>query len=243
MDSQDSRFTTPTPRIHGLYDINTPPSAQPHSPPFEIPESQQTTQTWDSRNGLRPVTEPLTPELLTHSQLLPDSLSQPFPPLFVLDSQAESSQAESSQELSQGPKRHYFRAPETSRDKRLQIQTALLFRIPHAEIKHVLDVTEHQITQAKLRLTPQKTRAGRLPTLHTPEKTQLKEWLLSSPSHRHVAYYKMPRHLSQLHAKERAFQTAVQDIGYCRRVSRKKGYSDDPEVYRERFDLMVESKD
>jgi hypothetical protein len=190
MDSQDSRFTIPPPCIHGLYNINTPPSTQPRSPPFEIPESQQTTQSWDSRDGLRPVTEPLTPELLTHSQLLPDSLSQPSPPLFVPDSQAESSQ-----ELSQGPKHHYFRAPETSRDKRLQIQIALLFRIPHAEIKHVLDVTEHQITQAKLRLTPQKTRAGRLPILHTPEKTQLKEWLLSSPSHRHVAYYKMPCHL------------------------------------------------
>jgi hypothetical protein len=70
--------------------------------------------------------------------LLPDSLTQPSPPLFVPDSQADSSQ-----ELSQGPKRHYTYAPETSRDKRLQIQIALLFRIPHSEIKHVLDVTDY----------------------------------------------------------------------------------------------------
>jgi hypothetical protein len=53
----------------------------------------------------------------------------------------------------------------------------------------------------------------------------------------------MPRHLPQLYAKERAFRIAVQDIGYCRQVSRKKGYSDDPEVYRERFDFTAESKD
>jgi hypothetical protein len=146
MDSQDSRFTTPPPRIYGLYDINTPPSAQPRSPPFKIPESQQTTQSWDSHNGprpqinesqlftqswdsrddLRPVTEPLTPELLAHSQLLPNSLTQPSPPLFVPDSQADSSQEFS-------PLRSHVYNPshvECTRDKRLQIQTALLFKIP-----------------------------------------------------------------------------------------------------------------
>ena len=41
------------------------------------------------------------------------------------------------------------------------------------------------------------------------KKEELKKWLLASPSHRHVAYYKMARHLPQLHAKEKAFRTAV----------------------------------
>jgi hypothetical protein len=49
----------------------------------------------------------------------------------------------------------------------------------------------------------------------------------------HVLQY----HLLQLHAKEKAFQTAIQDIGYYRRVSRKKGFSDDPTVCQERLDL------
>jgi len=73
-------------------------------------------------------------DLLPDSQLLPDSLlneSIPSPPLFVPDSQADSSQ-----ELSQGTNHRYYTcAPQTSRDLRLQIQIALLFRIPHAEIK------------------------------------------------------------------------------------------------------------
>jgi hypothetical protein len=103
----------------------------------------------------------------------------------------------------------------------------------------VLDVTDYQIWYAKNhRLTPQKGGKPHNIGLHTPEKEKLKTWLLASPSHRHVAYYKMARHLPQLHAKEKAFRTAIQDISYCRRVSRKKGYSDDPEVIQERLNLV-----
>ena len=80
---------------------------------------------------------------------------------------------------------------------------ALLFKIPLPQIKETLDVTNDQIYYTKHhRLTPQKTKAGRHAKLHTPEKTQLKEWL-----------------------------------DYCRRVSRKKGFSDDPKVCQERLDL------
>jgi hypothetical protein len=244
MDSQDPRFTTPPPYDGGygnIYDAETPPSAQPRSLPLSLPDSQKTTQSWDSQNGPHPPqTDKSQPaeswgsrDFLTNSQLLPDSLTQPSPPLFVPDSQAESSQ-----ELSQGPKRHYTCAPETSRDLRLQIQIALLFRIPHAEIKQVLDVTDHQIKYARNhRPTPQKGGKAQYVTLHTPQKEELKKWLLASPSHRHVSYYKMPHHLPQLHAKEAAFRTAIRNIGYCRQVSRKKGFSDDPAVYQERLDL------
>ena len=114
MDSQDSRFTTPPPNYGNLYDADTPPSAQPRSP-LSLPDSQKTTQSCDSR------------DLLPDSQLLPDSLineSIPSPPLFVLDSQAESSQ-----ESSQGSNT-WTRAIDCTRDKRLQIQTTLLFKIP-----------------------------------------------------------------------------------------------------------------
>jgi hypothetical protein len=122
MDSQDSRFTTPPPDYGNLYGAETPPSAQPRSPlSLSLSDSQKTTQSWDSRNGPRP-------------QI---GESQPSPPLFIPDSQADFSQ-----ELSQGTNHHYICAPETSRNKRLQIQTALLFRIPHAEIKERLDITD-----------------------------------------------------------------------------------------------------
>jgi hypothetical protein len=201
-----------------------------NGPRPQINESQQTTQSWDSRDGPRPV----TPGFLTHSQLLPNSLlaSQPSPPLFIPDSQEESSQSQPSQG-SNNPFSSWARAIDCTRDKRLQIQTALLFKIPWAQIKETLDVTDSQIYYARShRLTPQKSKTGRHAKLHTPEKTQLKEWLLSSPSHRHVAYRKIPHFLPQLHAKEQAIRTAVQDIGYCRRVSRKKGFSDDPAVCR-----------
>ena len=206
MDLQDSRFTTPPPDYGNLYDADTPPSAQPRSPPLSLPDSQKTTQSWDSRNSPRPHesqqttqsrdNRPVTPELLTHSQLLPDSLaSQPSPPLFVPDSQAEPSQAEPSQGSSQGSNT-WTRAIDCTRDKRLQIQTALLFKIPWAQIKETLDVSDSQINYTKNnRLTPQKSKTGRHAKLHTPEKTTLKEWLLSSPSHRHVAYHKIPHFL------------------------------------------------
>ncbi|PMD63618.1 uncharacterized protein K444DRAFT_324118 [Hyaloscypha bicolor E] len=120
MDSQDSRFTTPPPDYGNLYDVETPPPAQPRSP-LSLPDSQKTMQSWDSRNGPRPQINE----------------SQPSPPLFIPDSQADSSQ-----ELSRGTNYRYICAPETLRNKRLRIQIALLFRIPHAEIKERLDITD-----------------------------------------------------------------------------------------------------
>ena len=241
MDSQDSRFITPPPYYGNLYDAETPPSAQPRSP-LEIPESQQTTQSWDSRNGPRPPqmdeSQSLNSrDILPDSQLLPDSFIQPSPPLIIPDSQADSSQ-----ELSQGSNiSSLWRTTDCTRDTRLQIQTALLFKIPHSQIKETLDVTDSQIYYAKNhRLIPQRRKSGRHAKLHTPEKTQLKEWLLSSPSHRPVAYHKMPRYLPQLHVNEPAFHTAIRDIGYCRRVARKKGFSNNPEVIQERLALAEE---
>jgi hypothetical protein len=128
--------------------------------------------------------------------------------------------------------------PDYTRDKRLQIQTALLFKIPRPQIMEVLDVTDGQITYAKNhRLTPQKTKAGKHAKLCTPQKVELKNWLLASPSHRHVAYHKIPHFLPQLHAGEKAIRTAIHDIGYCRRVERRKGFSEDPRVMRERLEL------
>ena len=94
MDSQDLRFTTPPPDYGNLYNADTPPSAQPRSPPLSLPDSQKTTQSWNSRNGPRPQINQLQPQSWESRDLLPDSLvkSIPSPPLFVPDSQEESSQ-------------------------------------------------------------------------------------------------------------------------------------------------------
>jgi hypothetical protein len=124
------------------------------------------------------------------------------------------------------------------RDRRLQIQTALLFKIPWAQIKEILDVSDSQITHAKThRLIPQKTKAGRYAKLYIPEKTILKEWLLSSPSYRHMAYHKILYFLPQLHAGKKAIRIAIDGINYYYRVLRKKGFSDNPKVCQERLDL------
>jgi hypothetical protein len=96
MDSQDSRFTTPLPYYGNLYDADTPPSIQPRSPLLSLPDSQKTMQSWDSRNGPRPQINESQPSIQSWDSrdLLPDSLleSIPSPPLFVPDSQADSSQ-------------------------------------------------------------------------------------------------------------------------------------------------------
>ena len=52
--------------------------------------------------------------------------------------------------------------PETLRDKRIAIKTALLFKIPHADIREKLNVTEKQIIYARNhQLTPQKSKTGK----------------------------------------------------------------------------------
>jgi hypothetical protein len=79
--------------------------------------------------------------------LLPSSLLSPTRgPLFIPDSQEDSSQ-----ELS--PLRSHKYNPshvDCTRDKRLQIQTALLFKIPRSQIMEVLDVTDGQMRAVTL---------------------------------------------------------------------------------------------
>jgi hypothetical protein len=190
------RFTTPPP-YSNLYDAETPPSAQPCTPLFDIsefidfppsspvpfsqqttqdvPPSQQTTQSWDSRNGPRSPSLRLIPS----SPLpIPESLLEPgpAPSAFIPDSQASSSQVSSSRPRSLHP-HNYISYIKCSRNKRLQIQIALLFKIPSSQIKETLDVIDRQIWYAKSHyMTPQKkSKAGRHAKLHIPEKIILKD--------------------------------------------------------------------
>lgn len=85
------------------------------------------------------------------------------------------------------------------------------------------------------RYTPQKSRGrSHKHKLKTPQTTMLKDWLLASPSHRHIAWRDIPHFLPELNAKEKAITTAMRDLGYCLRATRTKGFSDDPRVWRER---------
>jgi len=128
-----SRFSTP-PHLLSLSTIETPPSAQPRTPLPSIPPSQQSTQSWDSQNGPRPPS-PFSPYIApTPSPPSPLVLpsSRPSPPPYI---------------SSPSPSPH--RRRETTRDLRIQIQTALLFKVPYGTIKEVLNVTERQILYAK----------------------------------------------------------------------------------------------
>ena len=60
------------------------------------------------------------------------------------------------------------RAIETTRDTRIQIQTGLLFKVPHQEIREILSVTESQIQYARKNpITPQKKKVdGSLLLIH-----------------------------------------------------------------------------
>lgn len=60
-------------------------------------------------------------------------------------------------------------SPSTSRDQRLAIQTALLFKVPYSEIQSQLNVTRSRISYARNHpSTPQNRKAGRKPLLRTP---------------------------------------------------------------------------
>jgi hypothetical protein len=133
-------------------------------------------------------------------------------------------------------------APATSRDDRIAIQTALLFKIPHKKIRKVLKVTESQIEYAREhRVTPQKCRCGQKPLIKTPQRNRLEQWLLKSPSHRRMKYESIPRSIPELSTvREQAIKTAFDLLGYCRRASKKKGFSENPDVMTERVAFAEE---
>ena len=127
----------------------------------------------------------------------------------------------------------------TSRDQRLAIQTALRFKVPWSQIRKELNVTNRQIQYAnRHRLTPQKQRCGKRPKLSTPRRRALEAWLLESPSRRHIPWKQIPLYAPEFSdVGEHAIYTAMRALGYQRRVAKRKGFSTDPEVMRERLDF------
>ena len=140
------------------------------------------------------------------------------------------------------PCRRRNRSCETTRDIRLQVQAALRFKVPYAQITQTFGVTIDQIRYIKThRATPQKTACGVKPALKTPQKQVLKQWLQESPSHRRVPYQYIPRYFPEIGAGEQAFRTAINALGYTRRASKKKGFSTDPAVMARRLAFAQEA--
>lgn len=147
--------------------------------------------------------------------------------------------------MPQTPKKKGPYAPTLTRSDRIRIKTAFDFNIPPEEIRKKYGYTISQIQRARsLRLTPQVHCRGRKPKIDTPRRSALEKWLLESPSRRHVAWKHIreltPPELCLQDTGEYAIRTAFKLVGYGRRVAKRKGFSDDPEVIQERIDFTRE---
>ena len=118
---------------------------------------------------------------------------------------------------------------QTSRDVRLMIKTTLLFKVSWRAIRDKLGVTNHQIALAKKQqLTPQHQRRERKPKLSTPHRNRIEQWLQESPSRKYIAYRHIPHELNlEIKYEEKAIRTGFKLLGYGRRITRRKGFSDD----------------
>jgi hypothetical protein len=138
------------------------------------------------------------------------------------------------------------RAAPTTRTDRIRIKTTLDFNISPEKIRKKYGYTLHQIARAKtLRLTPQfKARYGKKPKVDTLTRHRLEQWLLESPSRRHIAYRHIreltPLKLSLQDCGEQAVRTAFKLVRYSRRVSKRKGFSTDLEVIAKRLAFAQE---
>jgi len=215
--------------IHQILTYNRTPTRRlqfsseiPETPRQPIHESQISTQRWDSQNGVTPPRTPISDSDSTqswdsHNGRRPEHLS---PRIHV-------------------PQRiEHDRNEETSRDKRIQIRTALLFKIPYKQICEKLFVTNKQIKWARRhRPTPQKkSHCGRAPKANTPVRQYWEQWLLESPSHRHIPFHNLPQLVPNVFNGygEQAIHTGFKLVGYGRRTAKRKGFSDEPDVMAER---------
>lgn len=194
----------------------TPRSKEiPNTPDIPTRSSRASTQSWDSRIGPRPVYES------SSSDSYFNRLETPQIPII----------------------RNY--QPTCTRNDRIRIKTALELGHSWSEIQAKLGYTRHQIQLARRsRLTPQyRAKCGRKPKISTPKRRQLEQWLLTSPSHRRIAFHHIPAiapHLD-LQYGEHTILTAFKLVGYGRRVAKRKGFSDDPGVMAERLEFASEA--
>jgi hypothetical protein len=132
----------------------------------------------------------------------------------------------------------------TTRDQCIAIKTALLFKVPWKQIRQELYVTNRQIQYTnRYRATPQKKkRSGTKAVLSTPQKLALEAWLLDSPLRRHIPWKQIPLCTPEFKGfSEQVIQTAILSLGYCRCVTKRKGFSSDPIVIQKRLCFAQEA--
>ena len=87
-------------------------------------------------------------------------------------------------------------------------------------------------------------RGGSRPLIRTPQRRALEHWLQLSPSHRRVPYRYILQRAPELQLQgvgEKALKTVFDLLGYCRRASKKKGFSTDLDVCQERLTFVQEA--
>ena len=146
---------------------------------------------------------------------------------------------ESEPEPPQTPTRSY--ACCTTRTDRIRIRIPLDWVIPRT-IRWKYGYTLRQIRTAKESpLTPQKKgKCGAKTSIKTPKRRELVNWLLRSPSHRHMSFGHIANFVPELGLEGygiEAIRAAFKTEGYRRRIAKRKGFSDNPVVmdYRVRF--------
>ena len=99
------------------------------------------------------------------------------------------------------------KAPTTTRTDRIRIKTALDWATPRTISKRY-GYTIRQIHTARdSQITPRKKgRYGRKPVISREKALEIKEWLLSSPSHRHISFHHLLAFTPDLQLLEYRFE-------------------------------------
>ncbi len=87
-------------------------------------------------------------------------------------------------------------------------------------------------------VTPRKKDYGHKPTIPIEKAKEMKACLLSDPSHRHISFHHLPALAPELGLqgyKYEAIRSAFLRVGYRRRVTKRKGFSDDLAVMANRL--------
>jgi hypothetical protein len=116
------------------------------------------------------------------------------------------------------PRRHA-----SKRDDRFRIET-LYFEAGFTidDICLQLNITRGQVRYAlEHRLTPQHYKRGRPPTLSTPQRKRLIQWVTASADNRRVPWAEIPPILGW-DCGEKAIRAAFKKEGYVRRIARRK---------------------
>ena len=137
-----------------------------------------------------------------------------------------------------------LRACKTTRTDRIRIKAALNWATPRTVQRKYADEYGYTLRQIRLAqqgsITPKRKKCGRKALIPIEKAREMKAWLLSDPSHRHVSFHHLSAFAPELglygYGYE-AIRTAFLKVGYGRRVAKRKGFSNDPAVMAYRLEF------